>query len=233
MASPRRPRHNRPDDAPVRALGYLRVSTGDQVESGAGLDAQRAALIARAALEGWQLEIVADEGLSAKNVDGRPELVAALARLDAGDVDVLVAAKLDRVSRSVRDFAGLLDRARDNGWRLVLLDLGIDTSSPAGEFVSNTLASAAQYERRIIGQRTREGLAAKRAQGVRLGRPTSLPADVVTRIVTEHRAGTSWSAIARALEADGVPTAQGGARWYPATVRKVAQGQAAAALASA
>lgn len=230
MTSPRRHRRTRPDDAPVRALGYLRVSTGDQVESGAGLDAQRSALTSRAAIEGWVLELVADEGLSAKDVDGRPALTEALARLDAGDAEVLVAAKLDRVSRSVRDFAGLLDRARDHGWRLVLLDLGVDTSTPAGEFVSNTLASAAQYERRIIGQRTREGLAAKRAQGVRLGRPATLPAEVVTRIVTEHRAGTSWSAIARGLEADAVPTAQGGGRWYPATVRKVAHGQDAAAL---
>ncbi|MDD7942887.1 recombinase family protein [Actinomycetospora lutea] len=234
MASPRRPRRDRPANAPVRALGYLRVSSGDQVDSGAGLDAQRAALTSRAALEGWQLEVVADEGLSAKNVDGRPELVAALRRLDAGDADVLVTAKLDRVSRSVRDFAGLLDRARDNGWRLVLLDLGIDTITPAGEFVSNTLASAAQYERRIIGQRTREGLAAKRAQGVRLGRPSIAPAEVVARVVDRVAAGAGWSAIARELNADGVPTPSGKpvARWFPNTVRQVAHGQDAARLAS-
>lgn len=82
---------------------------------------------------------------------------------------MLIASKLDRVSRSVRDFAGLLDRAQSRGWRLVLLDLG-DTSTAAGEMIANLIASAAQYERRLIGQRTREGLAAKRAQGVRLGR---------------------------------------------------------------
>lgn len=231
MTAPRRTRRTRPADAPVRAIGYLRVSTGEQVESGAGLDAQRAALTARAAAEGWDLELVADEGLSAKDVDGRPELVAALARLDAGDADVLVAAKLDRVSRSVRDFSGLLDRARANGWRLVLLDLGVDTSTPAGEFVSNTLASAAQYERRLIGQRTREGLAAKRAQGIRLGRPSALPTEVVARIVRDHQAGASLRGLATTLTAEGVPTAQGGARWYPSTVRAVLHGQDAAALA--
>lgn len=91
-------------------------------------------------------------------------------------------------------------------------------------------ASAAQYERRISGQRTREGLAAKRAQGVRLGRPSSLPTEVVTRIRVEHDAGAGWSAIARGLERDAVATAQGDARWYPAIVRKVALGQAAAAM---
>lgn len=230
MTAPRRPRRSRPADAPVRAIGYLRVSTGGQVESGAGLDAQRAALVERAEREGWNLEFVADEGLSAKNVDDRPELVAALARLDAGDAEVLVAAKLDRVSRSVADFARLLERAGTRGWRLVLLDLGVDTSTPAGEFVANTIANSAQYERRLIGQRTREGLAAKRAQGVRLGRPSSLPSDVLARIVREHAAGASLRSLATTLTAEGVPTAQGGRRWYPSTVRAVLQGQDAAEL---
>lgn len=115
----------------------------------------------------------------------------------------------------------------------MLLDLGIDTSTPAGEFVSNTLASAAQYERRIIAQRTREGLAAKRAQGVRLGRPSSAPAEVVARVMERVTTGAGWSAIARELNADGVPTPSGkaGARWFPNTVRQVAHGQDAAALA--
>ncbi|MEJ2860541.1 recombinase family protein [Actinomycetospora flava] len=231
MTAPRRRRRSRSADAPVRAIGYVRVSTGGQVESGAGLDAQRAALVERADREGWDLEVVADEGLSAKTVDDRPELVAALARLDAGDADVLVAAKLDRVSRSVADFARLLERASTRGWRLVLLDLGVDTSTPAGEFVANTIANSAQYERRLIGQRTREGLAAKRAQGVRLGRPSSLPSDVVARIVREHAAGASLRGLATTLTAEDVPTAQGGVRWYPSTVRAVLHSQQAADLA--
>jgi hypothetical protein len=65
---------------------------------------------------------------------------------------------------------------------------------------------------------------------VRLGRPGRLPVEVVDRIVVEHRDGASWSAIARGLEADGVPTAQGGARWYPAPVRKVWHGQDATSM---
>lgn len=177
------------------------------------------------------LEVVTDAGLSGKSVEGRPALTDALARLDAGDAEVLVAAKLDRVSRSVADFARMLERASARGWHLVLLDLGVDTSTPAGEFVANTIANSAQYERRLIGQRTREGLAAKRAQGVRLGRPSSLPADVVARIVREHQGGVSLRALATTLTDEGVPTAQGGARWYPSTVRAVLHGQDAAAMA--
>lgn len=230
MTAPRRT-HRPAASAVLRALGYLRVSTGGQVESGAGLDAQRAAITDRAARDGWDLELVADEGLSGKSVDGRPALTDALDRLDRGDADVLVAAKLDRVSRSVADFARLLERAQRNGWRLVLLDLGVDTSTPAGEFVANTIANSAQYERRLIGQRTREGLAAKRAQGVRLGRPSSVDPDLTACIVAEHRAGDSLVAIARRLTDEAVPTARGGVRWYPSTVRAVLHGQDAAALA--
>ncbi|MGH4022601.1 MAG: recombinase family protein [Pseudonocardiaceae bacterium] len=66
--------------------------------------------------------------------------------------------------RSVKDFAGLLERAQRRAWRVVLLDLG-DTSSATGELTTNMIASAAPHERRLIGQRTREGQAAKRAAG--------------------------------------------------------------------
>jgi len=130
-------------------------------------------------------------------------------------------AKLDRLSRSLADFAQLMARAQAGRWNLVALDLGIDLATAAGEFMANVMASAAQWERRIIGQRTKDALAVRRAQGVRLGRPPLLPADVVARIVEGRRSGAGWSAIARDLDADGVPTAQGGARWYPATVRAV------------
>ena len=217
MTAPRTRRPARPTSAPLRALGYIRVSTDGQVDSGAGLDAQRAALTAEAARPGFEIEIVTAAGLSAATMN-RPALAEALDRLDRGDADVLVASKLDRVSRSVRDFAGLLDRAQRNGWRIVLLDLG-DTSTPAGEMTANIIASAAQYERRLIGQRTREGLAAKRAQGVRLGRPGGIPTGVLHRIVVERDNGATLVAIAAALTDDGVPTARGGARWYPSTVR--------------
>lgn len=227
MTTPRR-RSSRPADAPLRAIGYRRVSTGEQVESGAGLDAQLVALKAESARQGFVLEVVTDAGLSAATLD-RPALAEALARLDRGDAEVLIASKLDRVSRSVRDFAGLLERAQRHGWRLVLLDLG-DTSTPAGEMTANIIASAAQYERRLIGQRTREGLAAKRAAGVRLGRPSVLPAEVVRRVVDERAGGAILREIAAGLTADGVPTARGGAVWSTSSVQAVLAGQDAALL---
>ena len=112
-----------------------------------------------------------------------------------------------------------MEEARKRGFNVVALDLGLDLSTPQGELVGNVIASVAQWERRIIGQRTREALAVKKAQGTRLGRPPTLPDAVVKRIHKERAEGRSFRAIADALDADGVPTAQGGRRWYPATVR--------------
>jgi len=83
------------------------------------------------------------------------------------------------------------------------------------------LAATAQWERRAIGVRTRDALAARRADGVVLGRPTILPPEVVQGILRSKEEGLGWSAIARDLNVRGVPTAHGGARWHPSTVRAV------------
>lgn len=109
---------------------------------------------------------------------------------------------------------------------LVCLDLGVDTTTATGELLAGVVASTAQYERRLIGQRTKEALAAKRAAGVRLGRPQSLPGEVVARIVRERAGGLSLRGVAAVLNRDGVPTGQGGARWYASTVREVLGSQA-------
>lgn len=204
------------------AVGYLRVSTAEQAGSGAGLAAQRAVIEREAAHRGWELvEMYTDAAASGRSITGRPALASALARVESGEAGVLVVAKLDRLSRSLLDFASLMARAQRNGWNLVALDLGIDLSTPAGEFLASVMASAAQWERRIIGQRTREALAVRKAQGVRLGRPVVMSPEVAGRIASLRREGLSLAAIAESLNNDEVPTAQGGARWHPSTVRAV------------
>jgi DNA invertase Pin-like site-specific DNA recombinase len=209
-------------------VGYLRVSTEEQADSGLGLGAQRAVIEAEAARRGWELvTVLVDAGASGKSLSGRPALAEALGLVRSGAADVLVVAKLDRLSRSLLDFAGLMADAQGRGWVLVALDLGIDLSTPAGEFMASVMASAAQWERRLVGQRTREALAVKRAQGVRLGRPAVLAQDVVNRIVTDRATGMTLTAIADALNAQQVPTARGGARWYASTVSAVLGSQAA------
>ncbi|MBA2717020.1 MAG: recombinase family protein [Propionibacteriales bacterium] len=205
----------------MRAVGYARVSTAEQADSGAGMDAQRHAIRGEAERRGWSLEdVVEDAGYSAKDLR-RPGIGVVLERMASGEADVLVVSKLDRLSRSLIDFAQTMATAQREGWALVALDLGVDTATPGGEMMANVLASFAQYERRIIGQRTRDGLAAKKAAGVKLGRRSTLPLEVVERILAAHQAGDTLAAIARGLEVDSVATGQGGARWYPASVRAV------------
>jgi len=82
---------------------------------------------------------------------------------------VIIVSKLDRLSRSVHDFAGLMQQAQRQGWGLVALDVGIDMTTPVGGLIANVMASVAEWERRVIGQRTAAALAARRAAGVRLG----------------------------------------------------------------
>jgi DNA invertase Pin-like site-specific DNA recombinase len=205
---------------PLRVYGYIRVSTEEQGASGAGLESQRQAIEAACHDRGYELVETYQDVASAKSLD-RPELTACLALLDAHKADALVVAKLDRLSRSLLDFASLMERSRRKGWAVVALDLGVDSSTPAGEMLANVLATFAHFERRLIGQRTKDALAVKREQGVKLGRPRNLPDDVVARILRDHEAGQSYSAIARALTEECVKTAQGGTKWYPSVVRHV------------
>lgn len=207
----------------MKAIGYTRVSTTEQGESGLGLDAQRTAIDAEVARRGWDTAGIVTDVASGKSTNGRHELVAALDRLDRGDADVLIVAKLDRLARSTLDFAAIAERAERHGWALVALDAQVDTTTPSGRLMLDVVAAFAAYERRLIAERTRNALAARRAQGVRLGRPVTLPQDVRARIATEYAHGTSMNAIANMLTAEGVPTAQGGARWYASTVRAVLQ----------
>jgi DNA invertase Pin-like site-specific DNA recombinase len=203
-------------------LGYVRVSTDEQGNTGAGLEAQRRAIVRECRRRGWQLvDVIEDAGYSAKDLK-RPGIQAALEALGSGDARALVAAKLDRLSRSMLDFTALMATAQKQGWALVALDCAVDTTTPAGEAMANVLATFAQFERRLISQRTREALAVKREQGLVLGRPPSVDDAVVRQIVRERRRGRSFRAIAEALNLDGIPTGQGGKRWYAATVRAVA-----------
>ena len=158
-----------------RVVGYIRVSTADQGTNGAGLDAQRAAIEAECDRRGWQLIRIEEDVLSGRTLR-RPGLQRVLEACRSAEADGVVVAKLDRLSRSLVDFAGLLAEAQAGGWNLVALDLGVDLSTPSGEFLANIMASAAQWERRLIGLRTKEALAVRRAQGSHLSGPELLRA---------------------------------------------------------
>lgn len=150
----------------TRAIAYLRVSTDKQADRGVSLDAQRAKVEAYAAL--YDVELVAvevDAGASAKTLD-RPALQRALATLRAGRADALLVAKLDRLTRSVRDLGALVETYFASGrWALLSVGEQFDTRSAAGRLVLNVLASVGQWEREAIGERTSIAMQHKAEQG--------------------------------------------------------------------
>ena len=206
-------------------VGYVRVSTREQADSGLGLAAQQRTLADEAARRGWQLVgVEVDAGVSA-GARSRPGLERALAAVRSGAADGLVVAKLDRLARSVQAMAELLAESSRRGWALVALDLGVDTATPAGRMVAHVLAALAEWEREVIRQRTREAMAEARprlaAEGRSLGRPSTIPPEVVERVVREKAAGGTLSGIARQLNAEGVAAGSGQPTWHPATVARV------------
>jgi DNA invertase Pin-like site-specific DNA recombinase len=203
----------------VNVYGYGRISR-DKNETGLSLAVQREQVERAAAARGWgPVCWHQDENYSGKNLN-RPAISHLLDVLDR-DGGVLVVAKLDRLSRSVYHFSGIVERALRHRWALVVLDADVDTSTPAGALFANMLASYADYERRVISHRTKDALAQLKAQGVRLGRPVALPEPVRSRVASERAQGRSLRAIADTLTDEGVPTAQGGARWHASTVASV------------
>ena len=141
-----------------------------------------------------------------RSLERRPGLAA----VESGRASGLVVAKLDRLSRSLLDFASLMERSRREGWSLIALDLGVDTSTPQGELMAPVLATFVQFERRLIGQRTKAALAELRAQGVTLGRPRSIDDEAIARAVRLRGDGLTWRAVADQLNAEGVPAGRNG-----------------------
>lgn len=210
--------------AGARVVGYVRVSTAEQADSGAGLEAQRRAIRETAERRGWDLvAILEDAGASGKSRKGRPGLDSAIALIHNGQADVLVGAKLDRLSRSLLDFSTLMEQARREGWAIIVLDADFDMTTSVGRAMAGMLAVFAELERERISERTKAGLAVKRAEGVHVGRRSTLPARVLERIKREREASRTLAAIASGLNDDAIPTGQGGREWYPSTVRAVLQ----------
>jgi DNA invertase Pin-like site-specific DNA recombinase len=217
----------------VTVRAYLRVSTTEQGTNGHGIDAQRTTIQAEVDRRGWD-EVVwyEDPGWSGSSLD-RPAVQRLLS--DMRRADVVVVAKLDRLSRSLTDFAALMDRAKRKHWAFVALDLGVDTTTPTGRLVANVMASVAEWEREVISQRTREGMAAAKAKGILPGRRSALPGATRDRISTLRAEGYSLAKLAATLNEERVTTVTG-KRWrgqsVHAALKTIARERAASAAAT-
>ncbi len=175
-----------PVSGPTQVLGYARVSRNEQV-----LDRQRDALDGAGCTR-----IFADEGVSGA-LASRPGLDELLSFVRAGDVIVVQA--LDRLGRSTRNLLTLVDELRERGVALRVLNLGVDTSTPAGKMVMTVIAALAEMERATLQERTLDGLAAARARGRVGGRPPSLSTAQKVEVARMREAGRTTSEIAAIL----------------------------------
>lgn len=200
---------------------YIRCSTEEQANSALGLEAQAAKIDTAIFAHGWfgtqhRLAYI-DAGYTGANMR-RPALVNLRKHLRRGDVVMI--ARLDRISRSVADFGQLVDASRKEGWSIICLDPDLDMTTANGELVANVLMSVAQWERRITSQRTREALAAKAARGETVGSLPRVPDTVALRILELHRGPQTLRGICTILDDELIPAPRGG-KWQPSTVSKV------------
>lgn len=211
----------------MKAILYTRVSSGEQGLSGLGLEAQAAKCADYASRQGFEVVDTLSEVKSGKSVKARPVLCEALARLKAGEADVLVVAKLDRLSRSLFDFVTLLQRSEREGWSVALLDLGVDTTTPVGRMQAQIVASVAEFERQRISERCAEAAKAKKARGQRVGGVGVTPLSTIEQVVGLRSEGRTLAAIANELNDLGVATGRGGAKWYPSSVKALLESERA------
>jgi DNA invertase Pin-like site-specific DNA recombinase len=216
-----------------RAVGYVRVSTDKQADRGVSLEAQAEKIRAMAVVQGVEVsEIIVDAGESAKSLD-RPGMSRLRAMANSGGVQIVIIAKLDRLTRSVKDLAELLENFQKRGVALVSVAESLDTGSAAGRLVLNIMVSVSQWEREAIGERTVCALNHKKSSRraynhtpygfARSGdQLTPVPAeqDVISGARLESERGCTYREIAARLNQSAVPTKQGG-RWHASTVHAI------------
>jgi len=223
--------HTSHADLAKAAIGYVRVSTQEQATEGVSLDAQRDKLRAYCKTNGIRLvDTIADEGISGSTLE-RPGLQAALRMIRRGRANTLIVAKLDRLSRSLRDVCALVgDYFTDEQYHLLSCCGMVNTHSAAGRMLLMNLANYNEFERAMISERTRETLQHMKAQGVRLGPapygyelsnqlddkgrrvlvPLVSEQEIIARLATGQASGVGFNDIARQLNADGIRARRGG-----------------------
>ena len=219
----------------MKVIGYVRVSTDKQADLGVSLEAQAEKIRAMAVVHSSELlDIIVDGGESAKSLNRRG-MQRLLTLVDSGAIAAVIVAKLDRLTRSVKDLCTLLERFEQRGVALVSVAESLDTGSAAGRLVLNVMTAVSQWEREAIGERTRDALSHKRRNGERVGNIRfgyRLCADgkhvehepgeqaVIAAINDMRGTGTSLRRIARNLNERGWRTRRG-SDWRLESVARV------------
>jgi hypothetical protein len=152
------------------------------------------------------------------DITGMSTFLPAVGEAVAGVSSVLAVANPRRFPQ---DAARLIRLARQQGWELIPLHVAPKPLATSRAPARRRARAFTDEQRRLISERTRAALAIRREQGVRLGRPPTVPALAVEYIVMARDRGDSWSSIARTLNGSELDPAQGGRRWYASTVRAI------------
>jgi DNA invertase Pin-like site-specific DNA recombinase len=167
-------------------IGYARTSTAEQE---AGYDAQLRELHAAGVSPSYIF------GEKASSVGERGELRKAID--NCGEGDVLVVTKLDRLARSVRDLLNIVDELSGKKAYLRILNMNFDTGTPTGKLMMTMLGAIAQFEREMMLERQKEGIAKAHSEGKYLGRKRKVSAQQVQELLA---GGMTWAAVARELK---------------------------------
>jgi DNA invertase Pin-like site-specific DNA recombinase len=204
------------DGVGVRAVGYVSVPASAELQS-AQFDAQLDAIDSHCDKHGWNLvEVVRDVDTGARDLE-RQGLLYALEKIGRGEATCIIVSELGRLSGSAADLGGVLDRLERSDGRLVALDIGLDTASPAGQVAAQALASVSSWEQ----DSSRRRLAAAATGPAATAEPQvvqDVPA-LKERISAMRADGMTLQAIADVLNSEGVPTLRGGAKWRPSSVQ--------------
>lgn len=217
----------KPQKAPLKVYGYVRVSTEEQAKEGLSLPAQKAKIKAYAQLNDLELiEIIADEGISGKNLD-RPGVKRLLDLVQNQEAEGVIVYKLDRLSRSTKDLLRLIEEVFYKGnTRFFSISEQIDTETAIGKFFLTLMGALAQMERELIAERTKATLAYKKQKGEHLG---AIPygfklvegkliahepeQKILKKMKRWKYEGKSLREIARRLNKEEIPTHRKGVKW--------------------
>lgn len=223
----------------MKTIGYIRVSSEDQANSGLSLAHQKARIEAYTVATDLDLVcVIEDAGKSAKNLN-REGMQKALEMIRKGEARALIVLKLDRLTRSVKDLGTLVETFDKTGAALISVQDSINTQTAAGRLVINLLGSVAQWEREAIGERTAAALSVKKGRMEKTGGDTPFGYDVVEgQLIPNHHEqeaiktmkklkgrGYSLRAIGEELLSCGF-NAKNGGQWYPKTISRILVAQA-------
>ncbi|MGQ2910795.1 recombinase family protein [Aeromicrobium sp.] len=218
----------RPDE--VRAVGYVRISKADRGktddEQRLSIRQQRETIRHHCEAKGWTLVAVHEDFALSGADDSRAGLGQVAALIDGGHADVVVVRHVDRLYRKAWRLLQLVDSPDEGGrgWDVVSVEQAFDTREPEGWFAFAQFALFGDYERRVIGKRTRLALAQRRREGKHNGRRSRIPSHVEDRILALVEDGMSATAVASQMERERVerPTASSKA-WHHSHVTAAAE----------